>query len=105
MTTVLKSRIPQIVAESGAKAALVVETTVFNIEAACKLRSRVDTGQMRNGWTGEMTGATEGVVANPVEHTIFNEFGTDSMSAQPMLTPSVEEARAPFTAAMAEVYG
>jgi hypothetical protein len=105
VTVVLKSRIPQIVAGSEARAALVVETTVFNIEAACKLRSRVDKGQMRNGWTGQMTGATQGTVYNPVEHTIFNELGTVNMAAQPMLTPSVEEARGPFQSAMAEVYG
>lgn len=104
MTEILKSRIPEIIAGSEAKAHTAVEITVFNIEAASKLRSRVDTGQMRNGWMGEMLGAVEGVVGNPVEHTIFNEFGTVNMSAQPMLTPSIEEARGPFLAAMAEVF-
>ncbi|HSC20600.1 MAG TPA: hypothetical protein VLC07_02630, partial [Solirubrobacterales bacterium] len=92
----LKSRIPEIVAGSVAKTRAAVEVTVFNIEAGCKLRSRVDTGQMQNGWTGEMTGAAEGIVYNPVEHTIFNELGTVDMAAQPMLAPSVEEARGPF---------
>jgi hypothetical protein len=105
LATVLKSRIPEIVTGATAKTRVAVEVTVFNIEAGCKLRSRVDKGQMRNGWTGEMTGAAEGVVYNPVEHTIFNELGTVKMSAQPMLAPSVEEARGPFLAAMAEVYG
>jgi hypothetical protein len=104
LATVLKSRIPEIIAGAEAKAQAAVEVTVFNIEAGCKLRSRVDTGQMRNGWTGEMTGAAEGVVYNPVEHTIFNELGTVNMAAQPMLAPSVEEARGPFLAAMAGVY-
>ena len=105
MVTVLKSRIPQIIAEAEGKAALVVQKTAHDIEAGCKARSRVDTGQMRSGWATEPQGQHEALVYNPVEHTIYNEFGTDSMPAQPMLTPSVEEAREPFQAALAEVYG
>lgn len=105
MATVLKSRIPQIIAEAEGKAAMVVQKTLFDIQAGCQVRSRVDTGQMRAGWAVEVTAPTEGVVYNPVEHTIFNEFGTVNMSAQPMVGPSVEEARGPFMAGMAEVYG
>lgn len=44
------------------------------------------------------------VVANEVEHTIYNEFGTINMTAQPMLTPSVEEATELFHRAMAQAY-
>lgn len=105
MTAVLTSRIPTIIAEAEAKAALVVEKTVFDIERGCKARSRHDTGQMEEGWTGEMTGSAEGIVYNPVEHSLYNELGTVHMPAQPMLTPSVEEARGPFVAAMGAVYG
>jgi hypothetical protein len=105
LTAVLTSRIPTIIAEAEARTALVVEKTVFDIEGGCKARSRVDKGQMREGWTGEMTGAAEGIVYNPVEHSIFNELGTTNMPAQPMLTPSVEEAGGSFVAAMGEVYG
>lgn len=104
MTAVLKSRIPEIIASAEAKAALVVQKTAFDIEAGCKLRSRVDTGQMRSGWATEVSGPVEALVYNPVEHSIFNEFGTESMSPQPMLTPSVEEARGPFLVGMGEVY-
>jgi hypothetical protein len=105
MTAVLKSRIPQIIATSEAKASAVVHATAFNIEAGCKVRSRVDKGQMRNGWATEMDGPLSAFVYNPVEHTIFNEDGTVNMAAQPMLAPSVEEARGPFMAGMSEVYG
>lgn len=101
---ILKSRIPEIIAASSGKAAAVVHKTAFDIQAGCQIRSRVDTGQMRSGWATEVLGDHEALVYNPVEHTIFNEYGTESMSPQPMLTPSVEEARAPFMAAMAEVY-
>lgn len=104
MAGALTSRIPEIVAGSEAKAGAAVAKTVFDIEGGCKVRSRVDTGQQREGWTGEMTGALEGTVYNPVEHSLYNEFGTESMSAQPMLYPSIEEAREPFYGAMAGAY-
>jgi hypothetical protein len=101
---ILTSRIPEILAEAEAKTAIVVQKTAHDIEAGCKVRSRVDTGEMRNAWAVETLGAEEALVYNPVEHSIFNEFGTVNMSAQPMLTPSVEEAREPFYEAMAGVY-
>ena|ERR1700742_312427 len=105
MADILKSRIPEIIAGAEGKAAAVVQMTAFDIQAGCEARSRVDTGQMRAGWAVEESGEHEALVYNPVEHSIFNEFGTENMAAQPMLTPSVEEARAPFYAGMAEVYG
>lgn len=100
----LTSRIPQIVAEAERRAGLVVEKTITDIEAGAKTRSRVDTGQMRSGWTSEMTGPFEGIAYNPVAHSIYNELGTEKMPAQPMLIPSVEEARDPFLMAMSQVY-
>ena len=104
MSGVLESRIPAIIAGSEVKAGAAVAKTVFDIEAGCKVRSRVDTGQMREGWTGEMTGALEGTVYNATEHSLYNELGTESMSAQPMLYPSIDEAKDPFYAAMGAVY-
>lgn len=102
---VLESRIPEIIAAASAKAALAVAKTAADIEAGAKERSRIDTGLMKGGWTTEPNGALEALVYNPVEYTIYNEFGTESSPAQPMLIPAVEDARGPFTAAMAQVYG
>lgn len=104
MTSILKSRIPAIIATAEAKASAVVEKTAFDIQGGCQVRSRVDTGQMRAGWAVEVIDPLSASVYNPVEHSIYNEFGTEDMSAQAMLTPSVEEAREPFYAGMAEVY-
>lgn len=101
---VLTSRIPKIVAESAMKASLVVHKTAHDIEAGAKERSRVDTGQMQSGWQTAIHGAFEAEVGNAVEHSIFNELGTETMSAQPMLIPAVEAARGPFERAMATVY-
>lgn len=98
------TRIPVIVAESERKVGAANEKTAFDIVAGSKARSRVDSGEMRDGWQTEQVGSTEWVVYNPVEHSLYNELGTESMPAQPMLTPSVEEAQAPHAAAVAEAY-
>ena len=82
----------------------IVEKTLSDIEAGAKRRARVDTGAMRAGLQARKTGRFEGVVEGLVEHTIYNEFGTRDMSAQPMLTPAAEAAREPFYAALRKVW-
>lgn len=98
------SRIPEIIATAERETPAAVEKAVMDIEAGAKARSRVDTGQMRNGWQGEMTGETEGRVSNSVEHAIYNEFGTVSMPAQPMMHPAAEEARGPLEEALRQAF-
>lgn len=98
------TRLPAIVGEAERKVAAANEKTAFDIVAGCQARSRVDTGEMRAGWDAVQAGPTDWYVYNPVEHVIWNEIGTTSMSAQPMLEPSVEENREPHAAAVAEAY-
>ena len=100
----LFSVLPVLIAEAESKAGNAVEETILAIEDGAKRRSRVDTGQMRGGWTSGMEGPTEGVVWNSVQHTIFNEYGTAFMSAQPMLGPAVEEEMPKFIERMKGVY-
>lgn len=100
----LKSRIPLITAAASSRASSAVEKTVFDIQAGCQVRSRVDTGQMRDGWQGEMLDEHTGAVYNSVAHSVHNELGTESMPAQPMLGPSVEDAEQGFRTAMGDVY-
>jgi HK97 gp10 family phage protein len=73
-----------------------VQTAVRSIETGAKRRARVDTGEMRRRLRGEMTGAFAGRVVGGAQHTIYNEYGTRHMAAQPMLTPAAELAREPF---------
>lgn len=100
----LTSRIPSITASAEAKSALAVAKTSFDIQSECQERSRVDTGQMRNGWQVVRHGELTHEVFNSVEHTIYNELGTEAMPAQPMLTPAVESAREPFAQAVAAAW-
>lgn len=44
------------------------------------------------------------MVFNMVSYTIYNEYGTIHMSAQPMLRPSVEEVRMEFYGEVREAY-
>lgn len=91
-------------AQRSQRTRAVVERTVFEIEAGAKVRARVDTGEMRAGLQGEMTGAHEGHVVGLAAHTVFNEFGTRHMAAQPMLIPAAEQARRPFLDALAKAW-
>jgi HK97 gp10 family phage protein len=77
-----------------------VQKAVFDVEAQAKVRSRVDTGAMRNAWQGRMTGDTEGEVANGVEYAVYNEYGTVNMPAQPMAHPAADAVRPSFEAAI-----
>jgi HK97 gp10 family phage protein len=100
----LKSRIPEIIEATEAGVALAVKRTAARIETGAKKRSRVDTGTMRAGWQQADVGDLEIMVFNPVFYTIFNEYGTIYMSAQPMLRPAIEEARGDFEREIRELY-
>lgn len=100
----LDSRIPGIIAAAEAGVSVAVKRCCERIETGAKARSRVDTGAMRAGWQHQMTGEKEGIVFNLVEYTVYNEFGTIFMSAQPMLQPAIEEAKEPFVKDLAAAY-
>jgi HK97 gp10 family phage protein len=53
--------------------------------------SRVDTGEMRDAWQWEATGAGTGQLVNDSDHVLYNEYGTVNMSAQPMARPALEQ--------------
>jgi HK97 gp10 family phage protein len=86
-----KSTIPQIRRELDLRAETASKNAAERVVQGAKLRSRVRSGTMRGGWQFERTGRHEYTVDNPVDWTIYNEFGTRYMSAQPMLGPAMEE--------------
>src|SRR5260221_4167389 len=75
-----------------------------DVVADAQVRSRVDTGEMKAGWTAERESENTWIVHNPVEHTIYNEFGTVHMSAAPMLIPAVEAQRSTFEQAFKALF-
>jgi HK97 gp10 family phage protein len=104
MTMTLVSRFPRIILMSQVKISTAIRKALYNIQRRAMSKSRVATGNMRAGWQGQMVGANEGVVFNLVEYTIYNEYGTVYMSAQPMLRPAVEESRAEYERDLAAAY-
>lgn len=61
---------------------------------AAKDYSRVLTGDMRSGWNRSRIGrGNQGGwrIYNTVPYTVYHEFGTWKMSAQPMLGPAMDE--------------
>jgi len=70
-----------------------------NIRRGAANRSRVRTGKMQKGWSVEH-GPEDSLVFNDVPYTVYNEYGTHRMSAQPMLVPAVEEERGRFVDAI-----
>lgn len=100
----LVSRFPQIILYSEAKIRSAVRKAEAAIIRRAQERSRVDTGYMRGGWQNRIVSSMEGIVFNLVEYTIYNEFGTVNMAAQPMLRPAVEETREEFESDIREAY-
>lgn len=100
----LVSRFPQIIVYSEAKVRNAIRKAEANIIRRAQERSRVDTGYMRGGWQSRVISSMEGIVYNLVEYTIYNEFGTVNMAAQPMLRPAVEETREEFESDIREAY-
>ncbi|MDJ1433592.1 HK97-gp10 family putative phage morphogenesis protein [Halostagnicola sp. A-GB9-2] len=69
-----------------------VEAAVDDAVDEAQSRARVDTGEMRSSIRGEVEKMASKVVAELIggaEHTIYNEFGTIYMSAQPMIRPAL----------------
>lgn len=96
---IIRSRIPEIIGIGNAKVEEAVEVTADNIMSTAMMLSRVDTGNMRANWQKDSWGSGSEFVAtvfNNVHYTIYNEYGTVYMAAQPMLGPAVEKERGPF---------
>lgn len=77
------------------------------IRNGARRRSRVDTGQMRDGWKtrkAEGEGGYAYEVYNEVPHVVFNEFGTTRLPAQPMLGPAVLDEEGNYIASFKTVF-
>jgi hypothetical protein len=103
--TVTSNKLPALAAAYPQRAGREVRTALLNIEAGCKQRSRVDSGAMRAAWGSAMTGPTEGEVSNPLDYTVYNEFGTVNMPAQPMAHPAADAEKPGFEARIAKALG
>lgn len=104
MTAQVISNIPGLIANSQAGVSVANAKAAAEIEREAKRRSRYETGNMRGGWQTDILGPYERMVYNLVEYTVYNEFGTIYMSAQPMLGPAIELAEQTYPGEIAAVY-
>jgi HK97 gp10 family phage protein len=98
-------RIPEIIVTANSGTAAALDRAAADLESGAKMRSRVDTGNMRDSWTHESVGRFSRIVYNPVYYTIFNEYGTIYMAAQPMIRPALEEVTPQFIKEVRDAWG
>lgn len=85
-----KNRLPEIAQQLPVARRVILARRGDEMRAGAARRSRVDTGDMRDGWEWRETNEG-GYLTNEVPHTVFNEYGTRHMSAQPMARPAFDE--------------
>lgn len=82
----------KIAAKLPVAAANIIGTRGEEMVGVARKLSRVDTGEMRDGWRFETKGkGGSGALTNDVSHTVHNEWGTRYMTAQPMARPAAEQ--------------
>lgn len=86
-----------------ARAAVLVEKTAFDVQAGAQSLARVDTGFMRASIVAEKVTDLHWTVTGYADYTIYNEFGTRFMSAQPMFRPTVERVMPSYYAAVRQL--
>lgn len=96
---VVRSRVPYVTAAVYAKAAAATAKAAHDIEAGAKSMAPVDTGLLRSSIAAKGSGLAW-VVESPVDYSVFQEFGTSRMAAQPYMIPAAERVRPSYIAAM-----
>jgi len=96
MASNYESRIPEIIAKMETDVAAAVERAGYRFEAEAKSRARVDTGNMRREIRWSSTGQFTGQIEGGADYTVYNEYGTRYMTAQPMFGPAGEIVRPLF---------
>jgi HK97 gp10 family phage protein len=94
---------PQLAARLPEAVRTIVQETIFAIETGAKIKCPVDTGALRASYTSEMTGETSGQVATNIEYSVYVEWGTSRMAAQPHVTPAAEYERRHFMKKMSDL--
>lgn len=98
-------RFPEIIVSANSGTAAALDKAAADLVSGAQQRSRVDTGTMRRGWTSEKASNFARVVYNSVYYTIFHEYGTIYMAAQPMIQPALEEVTPEFIENVRKAWG
>lgn len=99
VTVRVVSRIPQTRAQVQRRVDAAIRKAAFDIEAHAKSRAPVDTGNLRNAINAS-GGGQEWQVDSPAAYSIFVEFGTRFMGAQPYMVPALKHVQPKLRAAL-----
>jgi HK97 gp10 family phage protein len=102
ITVHVRSRIPALTAAGNALAAAATAKAAHDMVAIAQTRARVDTGNMKNSINAQGDG-TNWSVHSPAEYSVFNEFGTSKMGAQPFMIPAKEQVEPAYLAALKQL--
>jgi HK97 gp10 family phage protein len=96
--------IGKVTAEAQVLASKAVRKTLFDIEADAKQLAPVDTGNLRNSISSDITGdgrhgAMSAEIGPTAEYGVYQEYGTSTQPGQPFLGPAYDR-RAPALEAM-----
>lgn len=94
------SYVPQLTALARERAGVAVAKAAADIEAQAKARAPVDTGLLKNSINQREEDSLRRVVESPIHYSVYQEYGTHKMAAQPYMTPAVEFVAPSFEAAM-----
>jgi len=86
----VRSQLPEVQTLVMEGVAAGIKKVAFDIEAQAKQRAPVDTGFLRSAIEAEMIGPQEATVTSYASYSVYQEFGTYKMSAQPYMIPAVE---------------
>jgi HK97 gp10 family phage protein len=85
---VVTSRVPGVTRQVREAAALAVQKGAYDVEANAKRFAPVLTGLLRNSIQTHRLDSLTWEVESPVHYSVFQEYGTRYMSAQPYMTPA-----------------
>lgn len=93
-------KLDEVTARARANVDRAIAKAAFDTEAQAKQRAPVDTGLLRNSIRHERRGEAWFSVESPVSYSVYQEYGTSRMPAQPYMHPAVEAVRPSLMAAL-----
>lgn len=94
----------QVVERVRPRVAAAVEKAALDGEATAKSLAPVDTGFLRSAIAAEPTGdPLRWTITSYASYSVYQEFGTRRMAAQPYMSPMADLVRARLTRAVASV--
>jgi HK97 gp10 family phage protein len=98
----LVSNLSKIAAQARHLAAEALKETGEDIADLTKQLAPVKTGRLRDSYRVEVVDESTVRVGSDVDYSVYQEYGTVNMAAQPHLTPAFMQSEATFKARLTE---